>query len=261
MVRKLWIGTETLRFVAGNRDKIDALAFAIMVKQERINSTITNCSQRNLKKVFHMGSDTLRRVIDDGLEYGFLRRDGNRLVANKICQNKKLGYKIARQIFIEAKYKNGDHLTLSNVRTIIEEAIIVNQISMQQSCTDTHNRATNGQTTQSIRAARKRESRMLKRQYCNDYNGLSNLRIQQLIDRKHGKAVKVVKQAISHKLVSKRIRMTEFNVPGETYSPVMRAMMKGTNVIVWVQARCARIRLSNEYRYLGRNIDIVNHGK
>lgn len=260
-MRKLLVGTDMLRFVAGNRDRIDALAFAIMIKQERINSTITGTSQRNLKKIFHMGSDTLRRVIENGMKYGFLRREGNRIIANKICRNKKLGYNIKRSFFVEAKHRNGSHLTLSNVRTIVEEAIIVNQISMQQSCADTHDRATDGHTRKSVRDARKRESRMLKQPYCDGYTGLSNLRIQQLIGRKHGKAVKVVKQAIIHKLVSKRIRMTEFNVPGETYSPVMRAMMQGTNIIVWVENRCARIRLSNEYRYINNNIKIVNHGQ
>ena len=260
-MRKLWIGTNLIRFVAGHCDRIDALAFAIMIKKERNNSLIMNASQRNLKKIFHMGADTLKRVIDTGLKYGFLRKEGNNLIANKICENKKLGYLVRRTLFLEAKYKNNcGHLTLSSVRSIIEEAIIVNQVSMQQSCADTHVRATAGRTIGSIRYARKRESRMLNDKYCDNYTGLSNRRIQQLIGRKHGKAVKVVKNAISHKLISKRVREQEFQVPGETYGPVMRAMMQGTNVIVWVQAHSARIRLSNEYRCIGRNINIVNHG-
>lgn len=260
-MRKLWIGTNVIRFVAGHRDRIDALAFAIMVKQERRNSLILNASQRNLKRIFHIGADTLRRVVEDGLKWGFLRKEGNNLIANKICENKKLGYLVKRVLFLEAKYKkNRNHLTLSSVRSIVEEAILVNQVSMQQSCADTHIRATSGITVGSIRNARKRESRMLNDEYCDDYTGLSNWRIQQLIGRKHGKAVKVVKTAIRHKLISKRVREKEFNIPGETYGPVMRAMMQGTNVIVWVQMRSARIRLSNEYCCISNNINIVNHG-
>ena len=251
-----------LRYVAGHCDRIDALAFAIMVKQYRINSVVLNASLRVLKKIFHMGADTLKRVIADGLKHGFLRMVGKNLIANKICQSKRLGFLICRRYYIEAKHKNVDnHLMLSNVRTIIEEAIIVNQVSMQGSCADTHNRATDGSTTRMIRSAKKRESRMLRQSYREDYRGLSNTRIQQLIGRKHGKAVKVVKSAINHRLLSKRVRQSEFNVPGETYGPVMRAMMQGTNVIVWVEKRCARIRLSNEYSYIGTNVGIVNHGR
>lgn len=260
-MRKLWIGTNVIRFVAGNRNRIDALAFAVMVKQVRRNSLIQKATQRNLKKVFHIGADTLKRVVDDGLKWGFLRKEGSNLIANKICENKKLGYLVRKSLFLEAKYRNKrDYLTLSSVRSIIEEAILVNQVNMQQSCSDTHVRATSGRTVRSIRNARKRESRMLNGKYCNKYTGLSNWRIQQLIGRKHGRAVKVVKNAISHNLISKRIREKEFNKEGETYGPVMRAMMQGTNIIVWVQKRGARIRLSNEYRCIGNNINIVNHG-
>ena len=261
-MRKLWIGTETIRFVAGHRDRIDALAFAIMIKQERRNSLILNATQRNLKKIFHVGADKLRRLIRDGERLGFLRWYGKSLIANKVCQNKHLGYIVSSERFFEASTAQDGRLSLSltKARNIIEEAIIVNQVSMQDSCKDTHNRATAGTSARAIRSAQKRERRMLRNGFCDDFAGLSNIRIQQLIDRKHKKAIGVVKDAIRHGLISKHVREKELVVNGEAYNAVTRHYLQDTNVIVWVKMRSARIRRSNEYRYHGNNIKKVNHG-
>ncbi len=260
-MRKLWIGTHVLRFVAGHRNRIDALAFAILVKQERRNSLITNATRRKLKELFHMGSDKLKQVIEDGVKCSFLRWEGNNLIANKVCLQKGLGYMISRKLFLEAKFRNKNGLlTLSAVRTIIEEAIIVNQINMQNNCSDTHVRATEAKSVKTVRAAKKRESRMLNGKYCEDYVGLSNARIQALIGRSHGKASKAVKNAISHNLISKKVRIYETSIPGDSCTPVLRAAMRGTNIVIWVEMRCARLYLSNVYSYRGKNILKVNHG-
>lgn len=262
-MRKLRVGVDVLQFVAGHQDRIDALAFALFIKETRINSLITNATQSKLKNVFGMGSDTIRRVIENGVRWGFLRWEKKNLIANKLHDNKRFSYILKRYLFIEqAQNSKRSRLTLCCLRSIVEEALFVNHVKKLDDCADTHVRATSGKTTAAIRCAKKRESRMLQRESFNDsYIGISNNRIQQLIDRKHNRAVNIVKQAIRHGLVSKRVREIPFHKKGETYGPVMRAMMKGTNVIVWVQARSARIRLSNEYHYKGQILEKSNHGK
>lgn len=262
-MRKLRVSVEVLQFVAGHQDRIDALAFALFIKETRINSLITNATLAKLKKVFGMGSDTLRRVISNGVRWGFLRWEDKNLIANKLHNNKRFSLLLKRFLFVEqAQNSKRNRLTLCCLRSIVEEALFVNHVKKLDDCADTHVRAISGNTTAAIRCAKKRESRMLRSKSFNDsYVGISNNRIQQLIARKCNRAVNIVKQAISHGLVSKRVREIPFYKEGETYGAVMRAAMQGTNIIVWVQARSARIRLSNEYHYQGQIIEKSHHGK
>lgn len=261
-MRKLRVSVNYLRFVAGHQDRIDALAFALFIKEVHVNSIITNATQSRLKKIFGMSSDTLRKVINTGIRYGFLKWEGKNLIANKLHDNRTHSIILKRFWFIEqAKISKREKLTLCGIRAIVEEALFVNHVKVLDDCADTHVRATSGKTTNAIRCAKKRESRMLQTLSYNDgYTGISNKRIQKLIDRKSNRAVEVCKRAIRHGVVSKRVREIPFHKEGETYGPIMRAAMQGTNIIVWVQARSARIRLSNEFLYKGTIIEKSHHG-
>ena len=261
-MRKLRIGTDTIRFVAGYKDRIDALAFAILIKQKRINSTITNATQRKLKEVFGMGSDKLKRVIDDGIELGFLRREGGNIIANKLHSGNGLSLMMKSNWFVSAKNKNKKKkLKLAGVRSMIEVLIVTNQVSMQNSCRDTHNSATDGKDVREIRSARKRERRMLKRNYNAKFTGLSNIRIQQLIGRKHNKAVKIVKTAIAKGLLKKQVREKVFDLVGVSLDTLSKAMLRDNNIVVWAQNHSGSLRFSNEYLYVGKIINKANHGK
>ena len=251
-MRRLRIGTEYLRFVAGHQDRIDALAFAVLVKQDRINSLITNATYRKLKAIFSIGQAKLKKVLNDGVKFGFLRWEGKNLIANKLHEEGKLYYLLKSLWFAEAQNKG--KLTLSGVRSMIEEAIIANHVSMQNDCADTHNRATFGKNLTIVRNAKKRESRMLTKDFCDNYKGLSYQRIQQLIARKKGKVTKIVKRAIAHGQITRRIRMIGANLAGDPCNAITKSVLEDTNIIVSPRLRHAYIRLSNEYTFRGRNI-------
>ena len=263
IMRKLRVGTEVLRMVAGNKDMIDALAFAILIKQERINSLITNPTQRRLKELFAIGSDKLRKVLKDGLQYGFLRYDGDSLIACKLHENKFFSAILKREWFIEAKKNNKkNRLTLTDVRAIIETMIVVNQVKMQNDCKDTHKRATSPSCVAELRSAKRRESRMLQKDFCDKFTGLSNIRIQQLIARKHGKAVKTVKSAIKKGLLSKKTRELTLNIEADDFCSLTKKVFEElySNVVFSLRYKFAYLRFSNVYSYTGRNINLSHHG-
>lgn len=249
--------------VAGSKDRIDALAFAILIKQERINSLITNPTQKKLKELFGMGADKLRKVIKDGVECGFIRYDGKSLVACKLHTNKFYSVVLKKDWFDEAKKNNKKkRLTLTDVRAIIETMIIVNQIKMQNDCEDTHNRATSPSCTAELRSAKRRERRMLQHDFCDQFTGLSNIRIQQLIARKKGKAIKTIKSAINKELLTKRMREVTLSVEGKDFTSLVKCILEELypNAIVSMRNRYAFLRFSNVYSYVGRNINFSNHG-
>ena len=250
--------------VDNHNDRIDALAFAILIKQKRINSLITNPTERKLKKLFGMGADKLSQVIRVGLECGFLRYDGGSLVACKLHTNDFLSAIAKRDWFEEAKENNKlKRLTIAGIRNIIEALLVVNQVKMQNDCIDTHNRATSPRNTAELRSARRRESRMLKRDFCDKFTGLSNIRIQQIIARKRGKAIKAVKFAISKGLLSKKVREVTLNVEARDFSSLVRKVLEELypNVVVSLRNRTACLRFSNVYQYTGDIINRSHHGK
>lgn len=260
-MRKLRVSTEIIRYVAGHKERIDALAFALLIKQAYVDSIVRDATQRKLKDLFGMGSDKLKKVINDGIEFGFLRWNGKKLIANKLHGEKALSIILKGDWFVEAKNKNKKNkLTLIGVRSIIEMAIFVNQVNMQSNCADTHNRATSGQTVKQVRNAKQGESRMLHGQFNENFTGLSNIRVQQLIGRKKKKALSTIKAAISHGLVSKQVREKFFGVVDESYDSLARKVLREMNVFVSVQLGYAVLRFSNEYSYLSDIISYANHG-
>ena len=248
-MRKLWIGTNVLRFVSGNVARIEALAFAILIKQHRINSEITDASLRRLKEEFGCGYNTLRRAVANGLDSGFLRKEGNSLIANRLHDNLHLSYCLKARFFVDAVNNCRKHkLSLQSVIKIIEVAITVNQVCMIQDCADTHERATSGQSVRAIRNARKRESRMLRgTSYNEDFVGLSNLQIQKLIGKKAHTAIRVVKQAILQGLIEKRWRMKFINTNGDPCNFVTANYVDDAKIIVSLRHRSVFERTSNVY--------------
>ena len=261
-MRKLRVSTSILREVAGNKDAIDALAFAMLIKQAYVSSVVVNATISNLKQKFGMGSDKLRKVLSSCIKFGFIRREGKDIIANRLHGNKSLTYIFKARRFYEAKKGKG-RLSVIGVRSMIEEAIIVNHVKIQNECADTHYRASHPLNADTLRSARRREKRMLRKPYEGRFSGLSNSRIQELIGRKHGKASKTIKNAIAHRLLKKQFRVEGIDMKGDPCNYVTRSMLEGTSIIVWARTRCAFVRYSNEYKCIGgeRIINKANNGR
>lgn len=207
-----------------------------------------------------MGADKLRKVIKDGLNLGFLRFEGKNLIANKIHGRHTQAFILKRDWFVTSKKNKGGKIKFRSIRAMIETAIIVNHVNIQQSCADTHYRATSGRSVQQIRSAKKRESRMLRKDFDPRFTGLSYFRIQQLIDRKKNKAVNTIKCAVSHDLLTKQIRERNLNIARQSFNALIRDIFMERNETVITRNDSVVLRLSNEYRYIGNVIKLSNHG-
>lgn len=247
-MKKLLISTRILRFVVGSKEKIDALAFAILVKQHRVSSLITHATQRKLKSVFGIGADKLKRLIADGIMFGFLRREGDSLIANRLHGDVGLCYTMTKEMFDRSTRKG--KLTIVGVRRMICTAILYNQVSMQQSCEDTHKKASGSDSLIEAKRAMKRERSMLSgKSYEEGFRGLSNKRIQKLIGRKKSSAVRVVKDAVGSDLLNKRWRVEYFLVSGDSFTHHANSLREreDIHVIVDFRRRSMFARFSNEY--------------
>lgn len=250
-MRTLLISTYTLRLVVGNKEGIDALAFAVLIKQSRVNSLITHATQRKLKSVFGIGADKLKRLITDGIKLGFLRKENDSLIANRLHGDKGLCYTMRGEQFDDAvRSSKRGKLTLVGVRRMICTAILYNQVSMQQSCEDTQKKASGSASLVEVKRARKRERSMLSgKSYDERFRGLSNKRIQKLIGRKKSTAVKVVRNAVGSGLLNKKWRVEYFLVSGDSFTHYANSLheREDLHIIVDFRRRSMYTRFSNVY--------------
>ena len=263
-MRKLLVSVNILRWVVGSKDRIDALAFAILIKQAHVNSLITNATQRKLKALFGVGTEKLRKLVADGLSSGFLRREGDNLIANRLHEKAGLVYCMEKWLFNDAVSKSKRRkLTLCGVRKMIETAILYNHVSMQKSCEDTHCVASSeSKPLNAIKRAKKREKCMLRGEsYDERFRGLSNCRIQQLIGRAKSTAVKVVKNAVQLNLLRKKWRVDYIFANGDacTYYAQNLFNEEDLHIIVDLKRRSVYTRLSNTYSVKTDLMKLVNN--
>ena len=254
-MRDLYISIGILRSIEGDKHLIEAVAFAVLIKQHRINSLITNATHRKLKTEFGIGTKRLQRVLADGLSSGFLRKEGEDLIANKLHEKTNLTYCMKAEYFEDAVISNKhNRLTLNGVIRIIETAILYNHVKMIQDCKDTHGIATSNDL-KAVKQARKRESRMLSGgSYNEGYKGLSNGTIVKLIGKKVGTAIKVVKKAIHLNLVTKHWRFDFFDIDGGHVTAYAKNYFEDMGYIVSLAHRAVYKRLSNEYAIKSENM-------
>ena len=132
-----------------SKEKMEALAFSIMVKQTFTNSTVNFATVRKMKTIFGIGQDKLARIIKNGIGYGYFERRGKDLFAKKL---KGAGYHytltlIAKNASITA---TTDELKSCNIKTAykikrieqeIRDAVLLNHISKQTDCVNTQKEA------------------------------------------------------------------------------------------------------------------------
>ncbi len=254
-MRDLYIKVGTLRSIEGDKFLIEAVAFAVLIKQHRISSLITEATHRKLKTEFGIGTERLQRVLANGLSSGFLRKEDGNLIANKLHGDTNLAYCMKAEYFADAVNSNWrKRLTLNAVVRIIETAILYNHVKMIQDCKDTHGIA-NSNDLKAVKQARKRESSMLSGgSYNEGYKGLSNGTIVKLIGKKVGTAIKVAKKAIHLNLVTKHWRFDFFDIDGGHVTAYAKNYFEDMGYIVSLAHRAVYKRLSNEYAIKSENM-------
>ena len=84
MSKVLRIGVHILEEAIQSESRLEALAMAIQFKGLFTSSALHSRSYREMKDVFSMGYNKLKRAITNAIEYGYIRKQGNLFIANKI---------------------------------------------------------------------------------------------------------------------------------------------------------------------------------
>lgn len=88
--RDILISTDIARKAIMDKSMLDSLAFAVQIKTLFESSALKqdNTTYSGLQKTFKIGYTKLRRIMSDAIKYGFIRRDGNLIIANRLYSDK-----------------------------------------------------------------------------------------------------------------------------------------------------------------------------
>lgn len=174
---------------------MESLAFAMMVKLTFVNSRIKDATVKRCKEIFGIGSARMCRIIKNGIQYGYIRREGNTIIANSLKSEKSYHFHNDFEALTASRTKNKSQnedkdksdkkdevqckYKLKDVIALIHEAVLLNHISKQSECSDTINTLQDPKTLKQFKKAKKWQGRM---RLCKDKacERLSNKRIMDI---------------------------------------------------------------------------------
>lgn len=258
MKQVLYISSSLATEAVHSKERLEALAFAICVKRTFVSSTVKNATTRRCKDIFGVGSTRMCRILKNGVKYGYLRRDGDSLVALPVRGEKEFNIRIESELLTFSRTRRAEcQYKLKDIADTIRKAALLYHISKQTSCVDTTKKARGVYGYKPMRNA----LRKIKSMRCSGeaYEGLSNRRVMNIVGTGLNKARNLVRNLVADKLVDKKERYVKTALKSFNFnmSENVVAAKYGLNGFMFPKNGNVYLRLSNAYEYVGDSIVYV----
>lgn len=256
MNKTLHIDVEIAKAALLDKRQLDALCLNLKIKFMFRSSALVFTTYKETSEKLGMGKDKLKKVLDDAMTYGYIRKNvlpnGElRYTATKIRKDKQYSYKV--------NVEELRNLTFPQLKNLLRKVVLENHIAKLQDTSDTHARGTNPTSVNDIRRMRKRESRMLRKPYNENYIGLSYYRIAELLGVSRRKACQIVREMCLRGDINKVLRCTEFGCDPKacTYTHSYTDG-KGGIIVISARYRLGCLVCSNTYTCKNSHICLTN---
>lgn len=119
MDRRLNIAFSELVAASHNKERRDALCFAVLVKSRYTNSRLYHHSVRELKQMFHIGQDKLKKVLKDCVRFGYAISSGSAVIFRSLSRKGEKNILIETQSSLKETEKLlREQLILSKIRQV-----------------------------------------------------------------------------------------------------------------------------------------------
>lgn len=241
------IGIEEAQVALSDKSRLVAFCFALKIKFMYRSSDLHFDSTNRAAKALGFNKKDFARYLDLSIKYGYVRIYINKfgvkkIIANKIQDKTKYSYKTKRG---ELK-----KLSLPQLKSLLRKIVVSNKTNIIEEVINTHGRAVDGHTIQSVRNARKTEARMLKKPFDEKYTGgYSYDRMMKDINGTRYQAKKAIDSLVKSGAVQKIIRFTEYGVDACACTNNMSFHLDdGSLVIISAKYRKGQLRCSNRYK-------------
>ena len=190
-----------------SKSRLEALAFAIQIKGMYVSSCLMDCSSSDksikyskLKEQFHLGHAKIKRIVNNAVEYGYIRFENGRLIANKLYSTKE--FVIRLNISSKESLVNN-----TKVKSLIQKTVILEHINKISFINDTI------YTVKSSKVPYKEKKLAMKKIYKyaltipNELIGLSYDRISKIANVNKNKAISFIKDLINRNIINKKINL------------------------------------------------------
>ena len=205
MKRHIYISVSEAARAVRSKDMLEGLAFAVMIKMSFLSSRVNNPTNRNLMRIFRMGSAKTARVLRNAIDNGYVRREGKSIVA---CPVKADGDFVCRFSF-DVPTVGECPKRIGAVVSGIRAAIVLNHVKKQNDCGNTFKALATGRDENGcaipynrIKSLCRRKSRMSLTQSFR--RGLSNGRIMQLTNTKRYSERKLLGKMLRSGVIQRR---------------------------------------------------------
>lgn len=213
--RFIHIGVNECVTAAPTKERLEALAFALLIKLTFVDSTIKNTSIRHLTYNLRMGWTRLSRMLKNALRYGYIVKEGDAYFAPSLKQRGSFNYKAKFDLPSISKTEDGrTAYKLSFLMDYIRKIVFYNHIKKQDAFRDTALVVKSPSNKKEFDAKRKRLKRMCGITSVSDdmLKGAKRLSIRRamtIMGTKRSKTKSLIKGMISEKAIVRRFE----NIP------------------------------------------------
>lgn len=259
-MRQLRIGIKEAEWALGDKNRLDAFCLLLKIKLLFRSSDLKLLSYNKCGALLHIDRTKLKNLLEYGSNIGYFdivtnKKGERRYVARKIHSNKEYSYKLRRDDLTK--------ITFPALKSLVRRIVMENHIRKQENTFNTHDKGTLGVSVKQIRKARKRESRMLKREFCEQYDGLSYDRIKKVIKSTMYQALKTTRELTRRGIIRKHNRIEKVDIAPEACTNTFSYQdYNDRHIVVDARYRTAFMVQSNTYSLAKDNaIGLSNHGK
>lgn len=205
--RIIRISIDKAKEALGSKEREEALAFALSIKFRFVSSTLKGkyTTKKHVKSLFKIGDEKLTRILNNAVDFGYIRFEDDRIIANRLYSDINLTYTIHvdRKVLL-----NKDAIKL------LRHAVAVNHVGILTFYSDRKTRQANPKTIGDVKMRN-------GKQYFS--TGISNFRMAEVLSCKVWKAKQILKELTVKGIFTKE----------EQYKP---ALIKGhINLRIWNQ--------------------------
>lgn len=281
MIQTININATLASEVIQSDEAMDGFIFAYMVKLTFVSGRIKDASIPRICEVLGVGNRVARRGLKSALEHGYVRYEGNDIIANNI--NRRLDYIYPLQIELKRMSERPKSDTprcpfkYTQLRKFIRKVVIENHISKQQDFCNTSECSVNPHSHKQYVRALRRIKRMCKKTIAENTDRLSNRRVMEVANLKRSTAKSIMREMVKSNTLSKSLNIehTEIDIQSELgmdyANPKFRRSAKrwilnyadnveqGFPILTWryVDERNCRLMVDIQYA----NSYKVNHSK
>lgn len=219
-----------------SKEALDGLIFAYMIKTTFVSGRINNATTRRVCEFLGVGNKVYHRGLKSALKRGYVRQEGNDLIAVNINNRLDYLYPIQKELKRKSERMADDSircpLKFTELRKIIRKAVIENHILKQNDFSNTIKCSVNPHSKEQLKRAKRRIKRMCSKPIVENGDRLSHKRVMQVANIKRSTAKTLMREMVKSKRLTKKqnIEQTDIDIQrelGMTYDePYFKAAAK-----------------------------------